>query len=258
LKTKYLLFSFLFFILSIKSFSQTAKVAGIVLDENNKPIESVNVSYLSKSSVTDKNGFYTITVPANQKVVLVFTHVALKNITATLQLKPNEEFEYHVVMSDKAEQLSDVVITSSRRRVQGITTIDPETIRKMPSASDGLTSVMKTLPSVNVYNELSGQYAVRGGNYDENLVYVNEIEVYRPFLVRSGQQEGLSFTNTDMVKNIDFSAGGFQAKFGDKLSSVLDITYRQPKKFALAAEASFLGGSVTADLVSKNKKWSNI
>lgn len=260
MKTKYLLFSFLFFILSIKSFSQnaTAKVAGIVLDENNKPIESVNVSYLSKSSITDKNGFYTITVPANQKVVLVFTHVSLKNITATLQLKPNEEFEFHVVMSDKAEQLSDVVITSSRRRVQNITSIDPETIRKIPSASDGLTSVMKTLPNVNVYNELSGQYAVRGGNYDENLVYVNEIEVYRPFLIRSGQQEGLSFTNTDMVQNIDFSAGGFQAKFGDKLSSVLDITYRQPKKFALAAEASFLGGSITADLVSKNKKWSNI
>ena len=260
MKTKYLLFSFLFFILSIKSFSQntTAKVAGIVLDENNKPIESVNVSYLSKSSITDKNGFYTITVPANQKVVLVFTHVSLKNITATLQLKPNEEFEYHVVMSDKAEQLSDVIITSSRRRVQGITSIDPEVIRKNPSAMPGIESVLKVLPGVNSNSELSSQYSVRGGNYDENLVYVNEIEVYRPFLVRSGQQEGLSFTNTDMVQNVDFSAGGFQAKFGDKLSSVLDITYRQPKKFALAAEASFLGGSITADLVSKNKKWSNI
>lgn len=260
MKTKHLFFSFLFFILSIKSFSQnaTAKVAGIVLDENNKPIESVNVSYLSKSSITDKNGFYTITVPANQKVVLVFTHVSLKSITATLQLKPNEEFEYHVVMTDKAEQLSDVVITSSRRRVQGITSIDPEVIRKNPSAMPGIESVLKVLPGVNSNSELSSQYSVRGGNYDENLVYVNEIEVYRPFLIRSGQQEGLSFTNTDMVQNVDFSAGGFQAKFGDKLSSVLDITYRQPKKFALAAEASFLGGSVTADLVSKNKKWSNI
>ena len=260
MKTKYLLFSFLFFILSIKSFSQnaTAKVAGIVLDENNKPIESVNVSYLSKSSITDKNGFYTITVPANQKVVLVFTHVSLKNITATLQLKPNEEFEFHVVMNDKAEQLPDVVITSSRRRVQGITSIDPEVIRKNPSAMPGIESVLKVLPGVNGNSDLSSGYNVRGGNYDENLVYVNEIEVYRPFLVRSGQQEGLSFTNTDMVQNVDFSAGGFQAKFGDKLSSVLDITYRQPKKFALAAEASFLGGSITADLVSKNKKWSNI
>ncbi|PZO28947.1 MAG: TonB-dependent receptor [Flavobacteriaceae bacterium] len=260
MKTKYLLFSFLFFILSIKSFSQnaTAKVAGIVLDENNKPIESVNVSYLSKSSITDKNGFYTITVPANQKVVLVFTHVSLKNITATLQLKPNEEFEFHVVMNDKAEQLPDVVITSSRRRVQGITSIDPQVIRKNPSAMPGVESVLKTFGGVNGNSDLSSGYNVRGGNYDENLVYVNEIEVYRPFLIRSGQQEGLSFTNSDMVQNIDFSAGGFQAKFGDKLSSVLDITYRQPKKFALAAEASFLGGSITADLVSKNKKWSNI
>jgi hypothetical protein len=259
LKTKFLLFSFLFFIISIKSFSQsTAKVAGIVLDENNKPIENVNVSYQSKSSVTDKNGFYSITVTANQKVVLVFTHISLKNITATLQLKSDEEFEYHVVMSDKAEQLSDVVITSSRRRVQGITTIEPEVIRKNPSANAGIESVLKVLPGVNSNSELSTQYAVRGGNYDENLVYVNEIEVYRPFLIRSGQQEGLSFTNTEMVQNVDFSAGGFQAKYGDKLSSVLDITYRQPKKFALAAEASFLGGSLTADLVSKNKKWSNI
>lgn len=259
MKTKFLLFSFLFFIISIKSFSQsTAKVAGIVLDENNKPIENVNVSYQSKSSVTDKNGFYSITVPANQKVVLVFTHISLKNITATLQLKSDEEFEYHVVMSDKAEQLSDVVITSSRRRVQGITTIEPEVIRKNPSANAGIESVLKVLPGVNSNSELSTQYAVRGGNYDENLVYVNEIEVYRPFLIRSGQQEGLSFTNTEMVQNVDFSAGGFQAKYGDKLSSVLDITYRQPKKFALAAEASFLGGSLTADLVSKNKKWSNI
>ncbi len=259
MKTKFLLFSFLFFIISIKSFSQsTAKVAGIVLDENNKPIENVNVSYQSKSSVTDKNGFYSITVPANQKVVLIFTHISLKNITATLQLKSDEEFEYHVVMSDKAEQLSDVVITSNRRRVQGITTIEPEVIRKNPSANAGIESVLKVLPGVNSNSELSTQYAVRGGNYDENLVYVNEIEVYRPFLIRSGQQEGLSFTNTEMVQNVDFSAGGFQAKYGDKLSSVLDITYRQPKKFALAAEASFLGGSLTADLVSKNKKWSNI
>src|SRR5690606_20898774 len=107
-------------------------------------------------------------------------------------------------------------------------------------------------------NELSTQYNVRGGNYDENLVYVNEIEIYRPFLIRSGQQEGLSFTNTDMVGNIDFSAGGFQSKFGDKLSSVLDITYRTPTRFGASAEASFLGGSLTLEGVSKNQKWAGI
>ena len=105
---------------------------------------------------------------------------------------------------------------------------------------------------------MSSQYSVRGGNYDENLVYVNEIEIYRPFLVRSGQQEGLSFTNTDLIQNIDFSAGGFQAKYGDKMSSVLDITYKKPTKFGASMEASILGGSVSAEGISKNKKWSAI
>ena len=238
--------------------NSTAKVAGIVLDENNKPVEGVNVSYQTKTVNTNANGFYELTVPANQKIILVFTHTALKSITVAIQLKPGENFEYHVMMNDKAEQLQDVVVTSSRRRVQGITSIEPETIRKNPSANAGIESVLKTFAGVNSNSELSTQYAVRGGNYDENLVYVNEIEVYRPFLIRSGQQEGLSFTNTDMTQNVDFSAGGFQAKYGDKLSSVLDITYRKPTKFGLAAEASFLGGSFTAEGISKNKKWSAI
>jgi hypothetical protein len=260
LRTNKFLFTLLFFTISTIAFAQnqTAKVAGIVLDENNKPVENVNVSYQTKSATTNADGFYELTVPANQRVVLVFTHVSLKNITATVQLKPGENFEFNVVMNDKAEQLNDVVITNNKKRVQGITTIQPEVIRKNPSANAGIESVLKTFAGVNSNSELSTQYAVRGGNYDENLVYVNEIEVYRPFLIRSGQQEGLSFTNTDMVQNVDFSAGGFQAKYGDKLSSVLDITYRKPTKFALAAEASFLGGSITADMISKNKKWSNI
>lgn len=260
MKANKFLFSLLFFSISIIAFAQnqTAKVAGIVLDENNRPVEGANVSYKTKTATTNSNGFYELVVPANQKIVVVFTHISLKNITATLELKPNENFEFHVIMSDKAEQLNDVVITNNKKRVQGITTIAPETIRKNPSANAGIESVLKTFAGVNSNNELSTQYAVRGGNYDENLVYVNEIEVYRPFLIRSGQQEGLSFTNTDMVQNVDFSAGGFQAKYGDRLSSVLDITYRKPTKFALAAEASFLGGSVTGEGISKNKKWSAI
>ncbi len=260
MRTNKSLFTLLFLLFSIVAFTQnqTAKVAGVVLDENNKPVAGVNVSYQTKSATTDKNGFYQISVPANQKVVLVFTHVALKNITATLQLKPGENFEFHVVMSDKAEQLNDVVITNNRKQVQGITTLSPETVRRNTSAMPGVESVLKTFAGVNANNELSSGYNVRGGNYDENLVYVNEIEVYRPFLIRSGQQEGLSFTNTDMVQNIDFSAGGFQAKYGDKLSSVLDITYRKPTKYGLTAEASFLGGSLTGEGISKNKKWSAI
>ena len=260
MKTNRFLFTLLFFTISIIAIAQnqTAKVAGIVLDESNKPIEGVNVSYQTKSATTDVNGFYELTVPANQKIILVFTHTALKSITVPILLKPGEKFEYHVMMNDKAEQLQVVEVTSSRRRVQGITSIEPETIRRNPSANAGIESVLKTFAGVNSNNELSTQYAVRGGNYDENLVYVNEIEVYRPFLIRSGQQEGLSFTNTEMVQNVDFSAGGFQAKFGDKLSSVLDITYRKPTKYGIAAEASFLGGSLTGEGISKNKKWSAI
>jgi hypothetical protein len=261
LKTNKFLFTLLLFTISIFAFAQnqTAKVAGIVLDENNKPIENVNVSYQTKSATTDKNGFYQLTVPANQKIILVFTHTALKSITFPILLKPGEQFEYNLLMDDKAEQLTDVIITSSKRRVQNITSIDPETIRKIPGANPGVESILKSLPGVQGNGgELSTTYNVRGGNFDENLVYVNEIEVYRPFLIRSGQQEGLSFTNSDMTQNVDFSAGGFQAKYGDKLSSVLDITYRKPTKFGLAAEASFLGGSLTAEAASKNKKWSAI
>ena len=240
-------------------FAQNARVKGIILDENNNPVENVNIAYGTKSTVTNSNGFYTLTVPANKKITLVFTHVSLKKTTALLELKPNEDFEFNVTMNEKAEQMGEVIITANnRKRVQGITTIEPEVIRRIPGANAGIENILKTLPGVYSNNELSTQYAVRGGNYDENLVYVNEIEVYRPFLVRSGQQEGLSFTNTDLVQNVDFSAGGFQSKYGDKLSSVLDITYRRPTKFGVAAEASLLGGSLAVDAVSKNQKWSAI
>jgi hypothetical protein len=195
-------------------------------------------------------------VPSNQKITLVYTHVSLGRITATFLLKPNEELEYNPVMILNTEQLEDVVITTNKRRVQGIISIDPEVIRTIPGANAGVENILKTFGGVNNNNEMSSGYNVRGGNYDENLVYVNEVEIYRPFLVRSGQQEGLSFTNTDLVQNVSFSAGGFQSKYGDKISSVLDITYRKPTHFSLAAQASFLGGSFAIEDVSKNKKWS--
>ena len=257
MKIKNLLITILFLFIGSLVFAQNARVKGIILDENNNPVENVNISYQSKSTVTNSNGFYSLTVPANKKITLVFTHVSLKKTTASLELKPNEDFEFNVTMNEKAEQMGEVIITANnRKRVQGITTIEPEVIRRIPGANAGIENILKTLPGVYSNNELSTQYAVRGGNYDENLVYVNEVEVYRPFLVRSGQQEGLSFTNTDLVQNVDFSAGGFQAKYGDKLSSVLDITYRRPTKFGVAAEASLLGGSLAVDAVSKNQKWS--
>ncbi len=128
----------------------------------------------------------------------------------------------------------------------------------IPTAGEGISSLIKSLPGVASNNELSSQYMVRGGNFDENLIYVNGMEVYRPFLVRSGQQEGLSFVNSQMVKNIEFYAGGFESKYGDKMSSVLNIEYREPKQFQTIAEISLLGAGVTVDLLSKDKKWSSL
>ena len=259
MKLKNLLFTIVLLFIGNFVFAQFARVKGIILDENNNPVENVNISYQTKSTITNSNGFYTLMVPANKKITLIFSHISLKKTTATLELKTNEDFEFNVTMNDNAEQMGEVIVTAkNRKRIQGITTIEPEMIRKIPGANAGVENILKTLPGVYSNNELSTQYAVRGGNYDENLVYVNEVEVYRPFLVRSGQQEGLSFTNTDLVQNVDFSAGGFQSKYGDKLSSVLDITYRRPTKFGISTEASLLGGSLAIDAVSKNQKWSAI
>jgi len=259
LKTTHILYCILLFSIGLVSNAQTARIKGVILDKNNKPVEGVSINYQDKGTITNENGFYLLTIPANQKIILVFTHVSLKRATLKVELKTNEDYEYNFQMSDSDELLGEVIITSgNRKRVEGITAIDPIVIRQIPGANAGVENILKTLPGVNSNNELSTQYSVRGGNFDENLVYVNEIEVYRPFLVRSGQQEGLSFTNTEMVQNVDFSAGGFQAKYGDRLSSVLDITYRIPTQFAAALEASLLGGSITVEGVSKNKKWANI
>ena len=250
---------FLFLCIGFASSAQNAHVKGVILDNENHPVADVNISVGNYVSQSDTKGFFEIEVPSNRKSILIFTHISLKMMTLAVNLKPNELLVFNPVMSNSEEQMGEVFVTSkNKKRVQGITVIDQSTIKKIPGANAGIENILKTLPGVNSNNELSTQYAVRGGNYDENLVYVNEIEVYRPFLFRSGQQEGLSFTNTDLVQNVDFSAGGFQAKYGDKLSSVLDITYRKPTRFGAAVEASFLGASFAVDAVSKNKKWSAI
>ncbi len=259
MKPKLIQLPILFFFFSLITFAQTARVKGIILDESNRPVEEVNVASEGKNTKSNVNGYYELTVPANKKIQLVFTHVSLKKNTVTLELKPNEDYEFNLVLNDRAEGLGEVVvIANNKKRIQGVVTIEPQVIRRIPGANAGVENILKSLPGVNSNNELSTQYSVRGGNYDENLVYVNEIEVYRPFLIRSGQQEGLSFTNTDLVQNVDFSAGGFQAKFGDKLSSVLDITYRRPTKFGASLDASYLGGAVSVEAASKNQKWAAI
>jgi hypothetical protein len=257
LKQLFLLWFFAAF--GFSSLAQTARVKGVILDEFNLPIENVTIKSGDKGTVTNANGFYFLEIPANTKVTLTFSHVSFKKTTVEITLKPNEDYELNPVLSSKVEQIGEVTVTgANKKRVEGITTIDPVIIRRIPGANAGIENIIKTLPGVYSNNELSTSYAVRGGNYDDNLVYVNEIEVYRPFLIRSGQQEGLSFTNTDMVEAVDFSAGGFQSKYGDKMASVLDITYRNPTKFKAGLEASLLGGSLTVEGVSKNQKWNNI
>jgi hypothetical protein len=243
----------------ILAIGQTATLKGIVLNEQNQPIQGANIVSDEEGTTTNLNGFYTLKIPAKKNVEIRFSHLNYKLITATFNLKNGEELEFNPVLKNNYEQIETVVITGSKRKdLEGITTISPQIIRTIKGAQPGVENLLKTLPGVNITNELSTQYSVRGGNFDENLVYVNEIEVYRPFLVRSGQQEGLSFVNTDMVQNLDFSAGGFQAKYGDKLSSVLDITYRTPIGFGVRADVNLLGGSITTEAVSKNSKFSAI
>ena len=250
---------FLIFGIGFSALSQNAKLRGVVLDENKQSVANVSITNGAGGTQSNSNGYYELTIPASKKTTVVFTHISLKSVSIVLFLKPNESMEFNPVMNTRQEQMGEVIVTAKNtKRIQGITSITPEILRKIPGANPGVENILKTLAGVNSNSELSTQYSVRGGNYDENLVYVNEIEVYRPFLIRSGQQEGLSFTNTDLVQNVDFSAGGFQAKYGDKLSSVLDITYREPTAFGANFEGSFLGGSMAFDLVSKNKKWSGV
>ena len=243
----------------ILAIGQTATLKGVILNVQYQPIQGANVTSGSNGTITNLNGFYSLKIPSNIDVGIKISHLNYKFIEATFNLKNGETLEFNPVLNDSYEQIETVVIKGSKRKdLEGITTISPQIIRSIKGAQPGVENLLKTLPGVNITNELSTQYSVRGGNFDENLVYVNEIEVYRPFLVRSGQQEGLSFVNTAMVQNLDFSAGGFQAKYGDKLSSVLDITYRTPIDFRVQADINLLGGSITTETVSKNSKFSAI
>lgn len=161
---------------------------------------------------------------------------------------------------DTAERVTDIEEVVFQKKVIGKTNdinnvrISAKDAKEVASIGGGIEGILKTLPSVNSNTELSSQYMVRGGNYDENLIYINDIEIYRPFLIRNSQQEGMSIINPDMVSTVNFSAGGFEPKYGDKMSSALNIYYREPEKFELSGEASLIGGRLTAGLASKNKK----
>ncbi|MFD0798625.1 TonB-dependent receptor plug domain-containing protein [Maribacter chungangensis] len=242
------------------SLAQTATITGIVLNEANTPLSNVNISSGTSGTATDANGFYVITIYADTETQLTFSHLGHKDLVLKgLLLSTNETFEFSPILKTNVVQVAGVTVSPrGRKEVTGTTSVSPEQLLKIPGANAGVENILKLLPGVSSNNELSTQYSVRGGNFDENLVYVNEIEVYRPFLVRSAQQEGLSFVNSSMVQGVSFSAGGFQAKYGDKLSSVLDITYKTPATFSVEGDFSFLGASATLETRSKNKKLTSI
>lgn len=236
---------------------KSATVSGKVIDEKGVPMELVNIALkgMPGGVTTNKTGSYSIEIPANTKVELVYSFVGYMSFTKDYLLSPNQRVFVLDTMVIDFKMLDLFTVEGSDLSQSGLTRIESRDISIMPSVSGGIESMIKSAGlGVSSNNELSSQYNVRGGNFDENLIYVNDIEIYRPFLIRSGQQEGLSFVNSDMVESIRFSAGGFEPKFGDKLSSVLDITYKKPKRNGGTAWGSLLGGSLFTEGLTKNKK----
>ncbi len=232
---------------------QTGTVYGVVKDPSGLPKANVNVAAvgLPGGAATDDRGAYSLEVPAQTDITIAFSHLGFQMQRVSVRLRAGERRELNRQLSAGEENLPTVVVSDERSREAGIIRIDPRTIEAIPTPSGSFESVLKTLPGVNMPSELSSQYFVRGGNYDENLVYVNDFEIYRPLLVRSGQQEGLSFIHPEMVNAVNFSAGGFAAEYGDKLSSVLDVSYRKPDKFGGTVYGSLLGGGLHLEGASK-------
>jgi hypothetical protein len=237
------------------SAAQTAVIKGYVKNSSGEFIQNVSVTHGKNGTATSEDGFYSLTVPANIKVTLIFRHLSYQTYRKTFRIPAGRTMNFSPVLQPATEEIEEVIVKDEKEKAQGITNIKTEQIKNIPSANQGVEGILKSLPGVSFNNELSTQYNVRGGNFDENLVYVNGTEVYRPFLIRSGQQEGLSFVNPDMTQKVSFSAGGFQAKYGDKMSSVLDITYRKPKRFGARLEASLLGASATVEGTAAKDKF---
>ncbi|MDB5278124.1 MAG: TonB-dependent receptor, partial [Ferruginibacter sp.] len=220
------------FFLTASAQKKTAVVSGQVIDENENPLPGVSVTILGKTTgiVTNDSGFFRITVTAGKATALTFSYTGHTEIQKNFYLSENEEEHITVRLQRNGKTLVTVVVTNDRERKElGLTKINPKNALVLPSTTGGVEGLIKILVGSN--NELTSQYNVRGGNYDENLIYINDFEIFRPYLVRSGQQEGLSFINPELARNVNFYNGGFQAKYGDKMSSVLDIQYKKPKAF---------------------------
>ncbi len=245
----------LFTLITISSVAQkkTAFVSGKVIDENENPLQKVSVIILGRStgSITGDSGSFKIKVPAGKAFALVFSYSGYKEIQKNFYLSNGEEETAIIKMEKGGTTLETITVTDDNQRIQtGLTKINPKTALTLPSTIGGVEGLIKILVGSN--NELTSQYSVRGGNYDENLIYINDFEIFRPYLVRSGQQEGLSFINPELAKNVNFYNGGFQAKYGDKMSSVLDIQYKKPKNFGGTVYVSLLEQGI--HLEGANKK----
>jgi hypothetical protein len=240
-------------LLSSSMYAQQAWVKGSIKDEQARPIADVLISIAQQTVLSDANGFFQIAVPAEKDIRLQLSKTGFIAQQYPLRLKKEESRILAVQLKERIFEIKEVIKKADRQRFEaGAIIVDASKASINPSTIGGIEGLIKTL--VGSTNELTSQYNVRGGNYDENLVYVNDFEITRPFLVRSGQQEGLSFVNADLTSHVQFSVGGFQAKYGDKMSSVLDITYKKPKQFAGSASLSLLGGSLHLEGASKNNK----
>ena len=238
--------------------AQSFTLQGKVSDEDNNPIELATVAVVKQGKVTMTNlkGEFNMTVNSEDSVVVRFSMIGYKAKTRVLRRPKGKQTLQIQLFSDN--ELEEVNVVRTRRQQGSTQTIDAKDMKTMPSTSgNAVEDVIKMQAGVSSHDEMSSQYNVRGGSFDENSVYINNVEVYRPFLVRSGQQEGLSIINPNMVEKINFSSGGFEAKYGDKMSSALDITYKRPKKFEAAVSASLLGASAYIGFSNKKFAWSN-
>ena len=240
----------LLFALIISSFARAqareVRVFGYVLDTDNRGIELANIYVEENTTIgttTNQNGYYELFVNLQDTITLVYSMIGYETIRQQL-FTTREVIGINVILPTNEELLSEVTVRAIQRQTNNMDRVDISTARLMPDATGGgIESLLITFAGVSQNNEMSSQYNVRGGSYDENSVYVNGLEVHRPLLIRSGQQEGLSFVNPDMVESVDFSAGGFDAKYGDKMSSVLDIRYKRPTRLESRMSMSLLGAS---------------
>jgi hypothetical protein len=238
----------------------TVTVSGFVMDNQSRGIELVSISELNGSRIayTGPDGFYSIELPAKDTVILKYSCLSYQPATRIIPVEM-KNLRVNVTMGTADQKLKEVTVHGQQRRTGTFETLDASKIRLLPDATGGsIEALLVTFAGVSSNNELSSQYSVRGGNYDENLVYVNGTEVYRPLLIRAGQQEGMSFVNPEMVQEVNFSAGGFDARYGDKMSSVLDIKYKKPKQFESVINLSLLGANAYVGQASKDGRFTQI